>query len=188
MTLSDPDQTGGGGARVSLALPYRILDLTDDRGGLAGMLLAQLGADVIAVEPPQGQRTRRLAPFAGDQPGLEQSLVHRALNRGKRSVVVEGQDDIERLVAGADVVLHSGAMDVDLDALRAAHPHLVTVNITPFGETGPKAGWAATDLTLAAASGTMSLTGEKTGHRCGSANPWCGTSRAWMQRVQRSWR
>ncbi|MEL7158723.1 MAG: CoA transferase, partial [Actinomycetota bacterium] len=141
-------------------LPYRVIDLTDDRGSLAGMLLAQLGADVIAVEPPEGQRTRRLAPFADDQPGPEQSLVHRALNRGKRSVVVATTGELERLVEGADVVLHSGAMDVDLDALRAAHPQLVTVNITPFGETGPKADWAATDLTLAAASGTMSLTGD----------------------------
>ena len=161
MASTHSDQQTDGGTQDNLTLPYRVIDLTDDRGGLAGMFLAQLGADVIAVEPPEGQRTRRLAPFADDQPGPEQSLVHRALNRGKRSVVASGPDDLDRLVAGADVVLHSGAMDdVDLGAWRSAHRRLVTVNITPFGETGPKSGWAATDITLVAASGAMSLTGD----------------------------
>ena len=155
-TTPEPDveEAGRGG------VPYRVIDLTDDRGSLAGLLLAQLGADVIAVEPPGGHRTRRLAPFADDQPGPEASLVHRALNRGKRSVVIDGPGELDALVAGADVVLHSGAIDVDLDTMRAANPRLVTVGITPFGETGPKADWAATDLTIAAASGTMSLTGD----------------------------
>lgn len=62
---------------------YRILDLTDDRGHFAGFLLAQLGADVIAVEPPEGQRSRSLPPFASDTEDLEFSLQHWAYNRGK---------------------------------------------------------------------------------------------------------
>ncbi len=160
MASSHQNQAIGENVQRAMALPYRVIDLTDDRGGLAGMLLAQLGADVIAVEPPEGQRSRRLAPFAGDGAGQKESLVHRTLNRGKRSVVLSEAEELERLIAGADLVLHCGAADVDLDALRAAHPQLVTVNITPFGETGPKASWAATDLTIAAASGTMSLTGD----------------------------
>ena len=65
-----------------MQLLYRVLDLTGDRGNLAGLLLAQLGADVVAVERPEGQRARRLAPFADDVPGPERSLIHRAYNRG----------------------------------------------------------------------------------------------------------
>ena len=144
-----------------MVLPYRVLDLTDDRGNMAGQLFAQLGADVIAVEPAGGQRARHLAPFANDEPGAERSLVHRSFNRGKRSVVLREPNDLTRLAAGADVVLATQANPEELAALRAGNPRLVTVNITPFGETGPKAGWAATDLTLCAASGTMSLTGDE---------------------------
>ena len=65
--------------------PYRVIDLTDDRGNLAGLIFAQLGAEVVAVEPPHGHRTRRMAPFADDRPGTARSLVHRAYNRGKKS-------------------------------------------------------------------------------------------------------
>ena len=68
--------------------PYRVLDLCDDRGHLAGHILAQLGAEVIAVEPPDGQRSRHEGPFAGDVVDPERSLPHWAFNRGKRSVVV----------------------------------------------------------------------------------------------------
>ena len=52
---------------------YRVIDLTDDRGNLAGLIFAQLGAEVVAVEPPHGQRTRRMAPFADDRPGTDRS-------------------------------------------------------------------------------------------------------------------
>ena len=60
--------------------PYRILDLTDDRGQFAGFLLAQLGADVISVEPPEGHRSRRLPPFVDDEVGEDRSLFHWAYN------------------------------------------------------------------------------------------------------------
>ncbi|MDG2113614.1 MAG: CoA transferase, partial [Actinomycetota bacterium] len=69
-------------------------------------------------------------------------------------------EHLDRLAAGADVIIDNGALAVDVAGLSEAHRHLVTVSITAFGETGPKAGWAATDLTLSAASGTMSLTGD----------------------------
>jgi crotonobetainyl-CoA:carnitine CoA-transferase CaiB-like acyl-CoA transferase len=84
---------------------YRVLDLTDDRGQLAGFLLAQLGADVIAVEPPGGQRARRLGPFApGHEGGPDGALGHPAHNRAKRSVVL---DDAARI---ADLVI-AGALE-----------------------------------------------------------------------------
>ncbi len=140
---------------------YRILDLTDDRGHLAGMLLAQLGAKVVLCELPSGHRTRHRGPYVDDVADPERAIEFLVYNRGKHSVVVENPAQIAELAAGCDAVISCGAFDVDLDALRAASPQLVTAAITPFGETGPKTAWAATDLTIAASSGTMSLTGDR---------------------------
>ncbi|MGE0730069.1 MAG: CoA transferase [Acidimicrobiia bacterium] len=133
----------------------RVLDLTDDRGNFAGLILAQLGADVVLVEPPGGSAGRR------------DDRWHLAYNRGKRSVVIDGPDALARLAAGADIILDCGALaplGIDraaLDALREANPQLVTVSITAYGDDGPKAGWPATDLTIAAAGGQLSLTGDQ---------------------------
>ena len=121
--------------------PYRVLDLCDDRGHLAGHVLAQLGADVIAVEPPDGHRSRHEGPFAGDRPDPEGSLQHWAFNRGKRSVVLRDDRHLDELAAGADVLLECGAIRVDLDRLADRNPALVVVSITPFGSCGPKSGW-----------------------------------------------
>src|SRR6478609_1585113 len=144
--------------------PYRVLDLTDDRGHMAGFLLAQLGAEVIAAEPADGQRARRIGPFAGGAPDPERSLLQWSYDRGKSSVVVDGPDavaQLERLAADADVLIECGAPLVDLAELRRRNPGLVTVSLSNFGESGPKAGWAATDLTLAAAAGQVALTGDR---------------------------
>ncbi len=141
--------------------PYRVLDLTDDRGHFAGFLLAQMGADVIAVEPEAGSRARHLGPWAGGEPNIERSLGHWAYNRGKRSVVVSGGAEVAELAAEADILIECGAIEVDLDELRAANPSLITVSLSPFGADGPKADWLGTDLTLNAASGEMSLNGYK---------------------------
>ena len=143
--------------------PYRVLDLTDDRGQFAGFILAQLGADVVCVEPSEGHRARRLPPFLDDEPGEgpgERALSHWAYNRGKRSAVVDSLG-LAQLAQGADILIECGAFDVDLAALRAANPALITATITPFGEDGPKADWLATDLTVLAAGGVLSLTGDK---------------------------
>ncbi len=127
--------------------PYRVLDLTDERGWLAGFLLGQLGADVLLVEPGGGRA---------------RNSYHDAYNRGKRSLEVSALDELEDLAAGADIVLHNDSLpfDVDLGRLREANHQLITVHITPWGETGPKAGWAATDLTLFAAGGQLAVTGD----------------------------
>ena len=145
--------------------PYRVLDLTDERGQLAGFTLASLGADVILVEPPDGSGSRRLPPFAGGVEDPERSLTFHGWNRGKRSVVVDlgtddGRDQLTRLARDADVVIESGAVRVDLAALQKANPALVTVSISPFGSTGPKADWPATDLTVLAAGCQLAMTGD----------------------------
>ena len=142
---------------------YRILDLTDDRGLIGGMILADLGADVIAIEPPGGNRARRRGPFAdGSNEGdIEDSLVWQSYARGKRSLVLDLETDEGRarlidLARSADALIESadvGAMDalgLGYEALSAVNPGLIYVAITPFGSSGPKAGWAATDITVAA--------------------------------------
>jgi crotonobetainyl-CoA:carnitine CoA-transferase CaiB-like acyl-CoA transferase len=152
--------------------PYRVVDLSDERGQLCGHLLAALGADVILVEPPGGSSSRRVGPFVADLEGPERSLFHWAYNRGKRSMVLdasasEGRQQLLDLIAEADVLVesaapgHLDALGLGRDVLEAINPGLVHVSITAFGTDGPKASWAATDLTVAAASGVMALTGDE---------------------------
>lgn len=152
--------------------PYRVLDLTDDRGELAGFLLAMLGADVIAVEPPEGSSSRHRGPWAGGEPDVERSLTHWAYGQGKRSIVLdlerseEDRERLRRLADGADVLIesatpgHLASLGLGYDALAARNPALVVASITPFGQDGPKARWAATDLTVWAAGGPLSITGD----------------------------
>jgi crotonobetainyl-CoA:carnitine CoA-transferase CaiB-like acyl-CoA transferase len=152
--------------------PYRVLDLSDERGQLCGRILADLGADVIVVEPPGGSRTRRRGPFAGDKPDPNGSFAWWALNRGKRSIALDIENEAERgrirrLARDADFLIESfapgylGALELDHERLAAENPRLITVSITPFGQSGPKANWAATDLTVLAASGVLLLTGDE---------------------------
>jgi len=139
---------------------YRILDLTDERSNLAGLLLAQLGAEVIAVEPPEGNSARHLGPFVDDVVDIEKSLTHWAWNRGKKSVV-GGVAEIEQLAVTADVIIDCEVFEgLDLSQLRATNPSLITVSVSAFGGTGPKSDWCATDLTLLASGGQLGLTGD----------------------------
>ena len=146
---------------------YRVLDLTDEPGQFTGLVLAMLGADVVAVEPPGGRPSRRAAPWAPDG----RSLTHLAFNRGKRSIGLDlddaaGRDALLRLAGHADVLVESGrpgelaAWGLGPSELAAANPGLVVVSVTPFGQDGPKALWEATDLTVWASSGSMALCGD----------------------------
>jgi crotonobetainyl-CoA:carnitine CoA-transferase CaiB-like acyl-CoA transferase len=151
--------------------PYRVLDLTTERGLLCGQILGDLGADVIAIEPPGGAPTRRRGPFAGDVPHPERSLAWWAEARNKRSVVLDldtpaGREALRRLAGGAHFLIESESPGVSAQRglgyadLAAINPELVYVSITPFGQDGPKAGWANTDLTVLAAGGPLVLTGD----------------------------
>jgi crotonobetainyl-CoA:carnitine CoA-transferase CaiB-like acyl-CoA transferase len=151
--------------------PYRVIDLACDRGILCGQILADLGADVIQVEPHGGSTLRRAGPFHRGEPGLERSLSFWAYARGKRSAVLDLDDAsdrevLRRWIAGADFLIESEppgrleAQGFGDDALDALQPGLVHVSITPFGRDGPKADFAATDLTLVAAAGLAHLNGE----------------------------
>ena len=149
----------------------RVLDLCGDFGALCGQILADLGADVVLIEAPGGCALRARPPFWKDEPGPERSLAFWALARGKRSLVLDlatpaGREELIRLARAADFLVESAVpgrmreLGLDRDALAHANPRLVHVTITPFGSDGPKAGYAATDLVLLAASGPMFLCGE----------------------------
>jgi len=151
--------------------PYTVLDLTDDRGELASMVLGDLGADVIKVEPPMGSSSRRMGLFLEDAPEPERSLHFFAFNRNKRGITLDLTTEASRrvflrLVEKADFLIESarpGEMDelgLGFDALRRVNPLLVYVAITAFGQDGPYADFAASDLTLAAMGGSMSLQGD----------------------------
>ena len=151
--------------------PYRVLDLTDDRGELASMMLGDLGADVIKIEPPGGSSSRRLPPFLDGAPEAESSLHYLAFNRNKRGITLDlrtdtGKAELLRLVESADFLFESAppremaGMGLGFDELRGVNPRLVYVSITPFGQDGPYAGFAASDLTLSAMGGQMALQGD----------------------------
>ncbi len=153
-----------------LLSPYRVLDLTDQRGQLAGQILADLGADVICVEPPGGSPARAVGPFAGDDPSPERSLFWWAYARNKRGVTCnlnhsDGQALVHRLAASCDFVIESeqpGVMDargLGYADLSADHPELIYTSISAFGQTGPKAQYESTDLILMAAGGPLILSG-----------------------------
>ena len=150
--------------------PYRVLDLTDSRAELGPMMLADLGAEVIKVEP-LGGALARVSPCDTGLPPERADLGRHVYNRNKRSVAVdlegeEGQGAFRRLVAEADFLFENdrpGAMaarGLGFDDLRQVNPRLVYVAVTPFGQDGPYAEHLATDLTLAAMGGMVALNGD----------------------------
>ena len=147
----------------------RVLDLATPRAEMAGKVLADMGAEVIKIEPPEGAAARRLPPFSEAEP--ERSLYWAAMGLGKRSVVIDldsaaGQDDVRALLATADVLIESfdpGVMaDLGLsyEDVREEHPQLIYVSVTPYGQDGPWADRPAADLTLEAAGGLIGLQGD----------------------------
>ncbi|MEE3329222.1 MAG: CoA transferase [Myxococcota bacterium] len=147
----------------------RVLDLSGEAGLLAGKILGDLGADVIKVERPGGDPTRR-GPFLGDIEDPERSLPWLALNTSKRGVtldleVTEGRELFHRLAATADVVLETdkpGALDavgIGFASLGEANPRLIWCALTPFGQQGPYAGYEGSDLSVVALGGNAFATG-----------------------------
>lgn len=139
-------------------------------GPYAGMLLADMGADVVKVEPPGGDLARAIGPLRRAGEG-EHSQFFASVNRGKRSVVIDlgaeaGRQAAARLADQARVVLHNlrpGAMEragLGAEELRLRHPGLVYCAISGFGGTGPEAGRAGVDVIFQAESGMLSINGE----------------------------
>lgn len=151
--------------------PYRALDLTDDKGFLCGKILADLGAEVIKVEPPTGDPSRNIPPFYHDEPHPEKSLYWFAYNQGKKSITLNlehprGRAIFLELVKKADWVIESfppGRMEeleLGYDVLSRVNPGIILTRISPFGQTGPYRDFKGSDLVCIALSGLMYLCGE----------------------------
>ena len=163
-----PESTTAG-ARAQLALEgVRVLDVTQVMAGpFCAMQLCDMGADVIKVEPPEGDSTRRMAGRSGtDSPSFN------AVNRGKRGIVLDlktaaGQDAFRRLARQADVIVENyrpGVMQrfgLDYTSLSAVNPGLIYASISGYGQTGPSASKGGFDLVAQGISGLMSITGER---------------------------
>jgi crotonobetainyl-CoA:carnitine CoA-transferase CaiB-like acyl-CoA transferase len=152
--------------------PYRVLDLTTERGLFCGQILGDLGADVIKIEPPGGSPARRLAPFFEDRPDPNRSIYWWAYNRNKRSITLnlqtgEGRDLLYQLAARAHFLIESdnpgylAERRLGYADLAARNPTLIYVSITPFGQDGPKAAYADSDLVMLAAGGPLLLYGDE---------------------------
>ncbi len=150
---------------------YRVLDLTDEKGLLCGRILADLGADAIAVEPVAGNPARRIGPFYHDINHPEKSLFWFLLNTNKQGVTLnletpEGKEIFKRLVKTADFVIESyppGYMEslgLGYETLSQINPGLVMTSITPFGQTGPWRDYKSSDLIAMALGGLTYITGE----------------------------
>ena len=145
----------------------RVLDVTQVMAGpFCAMQLCDMGADVIKVEPPEGDSTRHMAGASGtDSPGFN------AVNRGKRGIVLDlktpaAQEAFRRLARRADILIENyrpGVMrsfGLDYASLAPAHPGLIYASISGYGQTGPDASRGGFDLIAQGASGLMSVTGE----------------------------
>ena len=152
--------------------PYRVLDLSDDTGFLCGRILGDLGADVIKIEPPPGDPSRRHGPYYQDDVDEQKSLTWFAHNYNKRGVTLDlatadGRQLFERLVASAHFVVecfppgHLDALGLGYEALRRINPGLVMTSITPFGQTGPRRDYQADDLVAMAGGGLMYISGDE---------------------------
>ena len=157
--------------REGLLSPYRVLDLTDEKGLLCAKVLADLGADVIKVEPPGGSSARTIGPFYNDIPHPEKSLFWFAYNANKRGITLnieceDGREILKKLVATADIVIesfHPGYMKglgLGYDDLCGIKSDIILTSITPFGQDGPYRDFQASDLVCWSMGGFAYLTGD----------------------------
>jgi benzylsuccinate CoA-transferase BbsE subunit len=151
--------------------PYRVLDLTDERGLMCGRVMGDLGADVIKIEKPGGDLARNIGPFYQDDPDPEKSLFWFAFNANKRGITLDietadGKDIFKKLAKTADVVVESfppGHMEeigLGYPALEKINPGISLVSITPFGQTGPYRDYKTSDIVAWALGGYMFSVGD----------------------------
>jgi crotonobetainyl-CoA:carnitine CoA-transferase CaiB-like acyl-CoA transferase len=154
--------------RAALA-GIRVLDLADNAVAYASRLLADLGAEVIRIEPPHGNAMRRAAPLEITDVGVT-SCAHAFWNANKKGITLDlrcadGRRLFGDLVAKSDVVIETfapgtlSAWGIGYETMKDRNPGIVLVSVTPYGQTGPCAKFRATDLTLLAAGGLLSLGG-----------------------------
>ena len=148
----------------------RILELADETGQFCGKLLGDLGADVVKIEPPGGERNRRVGPFLDDIPHPERSLSFWYYNTSKRGITLsletaDGRGLFRRLAATSDVILETfrpgflASLGLDYDSLSLQNPPMIMCSLTPFGQTGPWRDYLSSDLLHMAAGGEMASSG-----------------------------
>jgi len=148
----------------------RVLELADEKGQFCGKLMADLGADVIKIEPPGGQSTRSVGPFLDDVPHRERSLSFWHYNTSKRGLTLnldtpDGRDLFHRLVPQADIVLETyppgylPTLGLGYEELSGLNARLIMCSLTPFGQTGPWRDYQTSDLLQLAAGGQMGCCG-----------------------------
>jgi benzylsuccinate CoA-transferase BbsE subunit len=152
----------------------RALDLTDEKGFLGGKILADLGADVIKIERPGGDPSRRTGGFWGDIPHPERSLYWFAYNSSKRGITLniktaDGREIFKKLMKTADFVIESFApgyldsLGLGYTDLSRINPGIIMASITPFGQAGPYRDYKDSDLVVMGLCGTLYQTGESDG-------------------------
>jgi crotonobetainyl-CoA:carnitine CoA-transferase CaiB-like acyl-CoA transferase len=157
--------------RTRMLEGYRALDITDEKGFLCGKILAELGVDVIKVERPGGDQSRKVGPFWHDQEDPEKSLYWFAYNSSKRGITLdlklaEGKRIFSNLVKTADFIIESfdpGELDklgFGYSELCRIKSDIILTSITPFGQKGPYSHYKASDLTIMGMSGELFMTGE----------------------------
>ena len=151
--------------------PYRVLDLTDEKGMLCGRVLGDLGADVIKVEKPGGDKARNIGPFYQDVVHPERSLYWFAYNANKRGMTLdletaEGKGIFKSLVRTSHFVIESFPpgyledMGLGYTVLSEVNPEIIVVSITPFGQSGPYRDYKSSDIVAMAMGGLMYVTGD----------------------------
>jgi crotonobetainyl-CoA:carnitine CoA-transferase CaiB-like acyl-CoA transferase len=173
---------------------YRVLELPGAPSLPAGKAFADLGAEVIKVEPPGGDPARSLPPHVQGAAESEPGLYWAAYSLGKRTVTADleteaGRDTVRRLAAAADVVIECyppGTLDrfgLGYARLQALNPGLVLTSITPFGQDGPFAGLKGSDLVQFAMGGYLNMTGPKDGTPIKPSAPYQSWLHGSMQAV-----
>ncbi len=169
MTTPRPAHHTSEGAPTDGALAsVRVLDLTDQRAIYGAKLLADLGATVIRIEPPEGDPLRQRGPRFATSEGSDHSLYYANYASNRRSVTVDptsedGRAQLRQLAGSVDIVIDTGtlaAANIEVDALLADHPALIVVSVSSFGPTGPWADYLTTDLVTGALGGLVATTGD----------------------------
>ena len=167
----------------------RVLDLSDEKGVYCAKLMADLGADVLRIEPPGGHPMRNLGPFVHDEPDPEKSLYWFQFNTSKRGITLnldnaDGRELFKKIVETADVVVETfqpgylDEMGLGYSVLKEVNPKLILTSITPFGQTGPFKDYMGSDMVAQAMGGLMYLAGfpEDPPHKLGCSQAYHSAS------------
>jgi crotonobetainyl-CoA:carnitine CoA-transferase CaiB-like acyl-CoA transferase len=168
--MNASERKPGGAAPTGALHGIRVVELANEKCAWAGKLLADMGADVVLVEPPGGDGARSYGPHYQDRPGPDRSLYWWHHHTSKRGIVLDlaseaGRGALRKLVATADVVIEAeapgalAARGLDYADLAALRRDLIHCAITPFGRSGPRKDELATDLTVIAAGGVAWMNG-----------------------------